>query len=403
MKYFFLFIFIVGFDLVSWSQFGCTDPLATNYSSLAVVNDGSCVYPFTAQAPDISLPISDVIMETSGLLFFNQQYWTHNDDTDPAWYAVDSVSGQVVDTLFWNGMQNIDWEDIQQNESYFFIGDVGNNSGNRTDLKILRIPKSAVSNFSLDVVDTISFHYDDQLDFNNAANDHDYDCEAFIVEGDSIFLFTKCWASHTTSLYSLSSLPGDHVAVKRSNWDVQGMITGAHRKENQDHMILVGYNELVQPFVVLLYDFPGTQFLSGNKRKISLAMPFHQMEAISSSDGYHYYLTNEQLIQGFTVPAQLHHWNASQYLQDSTVNVGNQEAKFQIQCYPNPVIESFTVSGLRSGSNVLWELYDANGKRWRNGQTAEGLLRCSMQALPAGNYFLRLSNGEVHVIELIHH
>jgi hypothetical protein len=51
------------------------------------------------------------------------------------------------------------------NDEYYFIGDIGNNSGNRTDLKFFRIPKMAMGNFTMDDVDTISFHYQDQ--YNN--------------------------------------------------------------------------------------------------------------------------------------------------------------------------------------------------------------------------------------------
>jgi hypothetical protein len=359
------------------------------------------VYAFTSQSPDVSVPIPDGVMETSGLLLYQQQYWTHNDDTDPAWYALDSITGQVMDTILWSGMQNIDWEDIQQNATYFFIGDIGNNGGNRTDLKILRIPKNGLSNFSLDMVDTISFHYEDQLDFNNAANDHDYDSEAFLVDGDSIFLFTKCWASHTTSLYTFPNSPGNHTAIKKDTWDVQGMITGAHRIENQDHVLLVGYNELLQPFVVLLYDFPSTQFLSGNKRKISLAMPFYQMEAICSSDGLHYFLTNEQFTQGFTVPAQLHHWDASVFLQPPS-SIEPIAIGAKIFVYPNPTCDEVEVSGLMPFSFSKWMLYNESGKLCDEGLCWGKGFRFSMRDLPSGNYVLRIFDQEEQVIRIVH-
>ena len=401
MKYRVLLLFVVLSRSVIWSQSGCTDPLATNFNAMAAINDGSCLYAFTAQSPDVSMSIPDVVMETSGLIFYNHRYWTHNDDTDPAWYALDSITGQVTDTIFWSGMQNIDWEDIQQNAWYFFIGDIGNNSGNRTDLKILRIPKSGLAGFSLSMVDTISFHYEDQLDFNNASNDHDYDSEAFLVEGDSIYLFTKCWASHTTSMYTFPNTPGDYTAMKRASWDAQGMITGAHRMENQDHLVLVGYNELLQPFVVLLYDFPSTQFLSGNKRKISLAMPFFQMEAICSADGFHYYLTNEQFFQGFTVPAQLHHWDATEFFQAPSSIDRNLDVD-RIFVYPNPASDYVEVSGLIPFSFSKWRLYHESGQLCNSGVHWGQGFRFSMRDLPPGNYILRIFNQEEKVIRILH-
>jgi len=386
-----------------FAQWGCTDPLASNYNPLAVDNDGSCLYPFTTQVPTYSVSIPDTIMESSGLVWYNERYWSHNDDTDPNWYALDSLTGAILDTLQWNGLSNFDWEEIQQNEQYFFIGDIGNNSGNRTDLKIFRIPKTAANAFDLSSVDTIAFHYEDQLDFNNVSNDHDFDCEAFLVDEDSVYLFTKCWASQTTSLYSFANAVGEHTAVKRATWDAQGMITGAHRLPGENHIALVGYNSMLQPFVVLLYDFQGTQFLGANKRKISLGMPFHQMEAICSADGLHYYLTNEKVVQGFTVPAQWHQWDATSFLVEdsSVVNMG-QTAWSDLQVYPNPVNEILVVSGLPHWRPISWRLLDAKGAVRDKGFIWSDAWVYSMLPMEKGIYFLQLGVSNRKVVRVVH-
>ena len=84
MKNFLILLVLQTFLLgEGFSQSGCTDPLASNYDPLAVVNDGSCLYPFTTQTPTFSVPIPDTIMESSGFLWYNQRYWSQNDDTDP--------------------------------------------------------------------------------------------------------------------------------------------------------------------------------------------------------------------------------------------------------------------------------------------------------------------------------
>jgi hypothetical protein len=369
---------------------------------LAVINDGSCQYPFTTWTPEYSVPLEDTVIETSGLIWTHGKYWTMNDDSDPAWYAIDSVNGNVMESYQWVGLQNIDWEEIQQNDEYYFIGDIGNNSGNRTDLKFFRIPKMAMGNFTMDDVDTISFHYQDQFDFNNATNDHDFDCEAFLVDNDSIYLFTKCWASHTVGLYAMSNSPGDHAAVKRTEWNVQGMITGAHWSMEQNHVVLVGYNELVQPFAVLLYDFPSTQFLSGNKRKISLGLPFHQIEAVASADGLHYFFTNEKLVQGFTVPAQLHAWNATSFLMDSLVNVAlirNQEDALVF--FPNPSNGSVMITGMDDKVNGIWRIENEMGQVMDKGILKSQVWEFDISHFAPGNYFLVLGNHQPKVIHFI--
>ena len=49
---------------------GCTDPLATNYDSLATVDDGSCTYTVSCSSPSITgLGVSNVIHDRATLTF----------------------------------------------------------------------------------------------------------------------------------------------------------------------------------------------------------------------------------------------------------------------------------------------------------------------------------------------
>ena len=78
--------------------------------------------------------MSDLVIETSGLLRVNDQLWTHNDSgNDPILYRIDPLDGSVLQMLAIN-VPNIDWEDITTDGEFIYIGDVGNNSGDRTDL-----------------------------------------------------------------------------------------------------------------------------------------------------------------------------------------------------------------------------------------------------------------------------
>src|SRR5690554_8098448 len=88
--------------------------------------------------------LSNTISETSSLIMWNKQLWTHNDSNgDAILYAIDSVNGAITNTLSIPGEINVDWEDLSQDDDYIYIGDFGNNiSGNREDLKILKISRS---------------------------------------------------------------------------------------------------------------------------------------------------------------------------------------------------------------------------------------------------------------------
>ena len=136
---------------------GCTDKLAINYNSAATINDGSCQYNETVVSPTKSVILPDYLDETSGLVYWANKIWTHNDDTDTKIY---SFTPEDVNTVFSYNLKNVinkDWEEISQDEEYLYIGDFGNNStGNRTDLRILRLAKSTVYSMNI-LIDTIWF------------------------------------------------------------------------------------------------------------------------------------------------------------------------------------------------------------------------------------------------------
>jgi len=72
---------------------GCTDPLATNYNPSATINDGSCIYDAASVTPFSSYILNSNLSETSGLIRWNNQIWTHNDNEDINIYALDTING----------------------------------------------------------------------------------------------------------------------------------------------------------------------------------------------------------------------------------------------------------------------------------------------------------------------
>lgn len=310
-QHLFLFLF---FSITTYSQIsGCTDPLSKNYNSSATENDGTCLYPTINIKPEYSKSLNDSVKETSGLISFENLLWTHNDDHDKTIYGLDSL-GKIKKRIILKNIINHDWEDISQDSSYLYIGDFGNNYvGNRTDLKILKIEKKSFLEEN-SIIETISFTYSDQTDFSpKKTNTTDFDCEAFIVTKDSIYLFTKKWKSSKTSIYSLPNKSGNHVAKLKETLDTKGLVTGAAYLESKKLIALCGYSTKGKPFIYLLYDFKNHDFLSGNKRRINLKLSFHQIEGITTKDGLHYYLTNEALIRKpiLNVTQQIHYFDLS--------------------------------------------------------------------------------------------
>ncbi len=295
MKIFIVIFFL--FSIYSQSQVsGCTDTKAENFNPNANINDGSCTYKKKTIHLFNSFLLSIKLVETSGLIHWNNRLWTHNDDTDTNLYALDTLTGNILETYPLPDVVNVDWEEISQDENYLYLGDFGNNAGgNRTNLNIIRIEKNSLL-VHKPVIDCIKFKYANQTSFEKQkTNTTNFDCEAFVVTKDSIYLFTKEWESYKTTLYSLPKLPGDYVAHQSLSFDVQGLVTGATYLASKKRLLFCGYTKRGQPFIYLFYDFEGEHFFSGNKRKIKLNPKFQQIEGISSPDGIHYYITNEHL------------------------------------------------------------------------------------------------------------
>ncbi|MBC9813484.1 T9SS C-terminal target domain-containing protein [Crocinitomicaceae bacterium CZZ-1] len=348
---------------------GCTDPLATNYNSTALVNNGSCTYTNVTLVPDPGIVLPAVMSETSGLVLFNDQLLTHNDDSDTNLYLIDYSDPVDFVTLPITGASNIDWEDVAEDEQYIYIGDFGNNvSGNRTNLRIFRILKSELMNNP--VADTISFSYEAQTDFTpQSSNSTDFDCEAFIVTAGKIHLFTKEWGTKKTSVYELEKTPGTHVALYKGTLNVQGLITGATHLEEEQLVVLSGYSVILQPFVYLLYDFENDDFFSGNKRKIMLNLPYHQVEGITSEDGLMYYLSNEAFPTGnIQVDPKIMKLDLSSYLSNylegNPLAIKEPVANTFVQVFPNPAKEAMVIqlSEEQIGIITSVELIDGTGR-----------------------------------------
>jgi hypothetical protein len=193
-RYFFEFIcfaFILQVLSLKAQERGCTDPLANNYNSSAIINDGSCTYPPYVITPISTINLPSIINETSGLVLDGDSIWTHNDDSDINLYRC-SVKDIGYTAFPLKGSENIEWEDMSSDDIYFYMGDFGNNSaGNRTDLRVLRVKKADIMKGSMSI-DTIRFTYEDQIiNGSQTANTTDFDCEAMTVIGDSIVLFSK--------------------------------------------------------------------------------------------------------------------------------------------------------------------------------------------------------------------
>ena len=365
---------------------GCTDILAKNFNAAAQTNDGSCLYNNTTLSVSKSLVLSDTLVETSGLIYFGGELYTHNDNLDKNIYVIDSTSGSIKKAINIYNSKNIDWEDLAEDSLYIYVGDFGNNAdGNRKNLNILKINKASLS--STIQLDTIHFSYPEQVNFSSFGNNNtDFDCEALIVYGDSLYLFTKQWKSKNTHIYKLPKTKGVYKAALIDSINVNGLITGATTSEKNGIVILSGYSSLLSPFIFLLYDFKNLNFSLGNKRKIKLKLPFHQIEGITFIDSLHCFLSNEKFSSS---KQKLHTINLSPFLSsyyNPTVGVSINEDKpnQELNLFPNPAKDVLTISS--SAVIGKYKILSNNGKIVLKGKSNKNKISIDISTLKYGSY-----------------
>jgi hypothetical protein len=269
MKVFFLKSFFLSFlVLACYSLFAQSAPVT--------IIEYPAVWELYSEIPE-------EVNETSGLILFEEDIWTHNDSGGkPEFYRISKETGKVTQRIVIESGQNVDWEDIGQDESFIYAGDFGNNKGNRRDLKIYKVKKSDISDAKKVNVraEEILFFYTDQTSFDGDERNHNFDCEALISYGDSLVVFTKNWNDGRTRMYKLPKTPGEFHLSPIADFNADGLITGADYDESTGNLVLLGYQDRI-PFVYVFAGFTGNSFVSPAIHRINFPrMQGYQTEGI---------------------------------------------------------------------------------------------------------------------------
>lgn len=310
--FFALLLFILQRTTVHAQVYGCKDPAANNYNSSATVNDGSCVYTTTNYTPPVKAdPISDTLIESSGLQWAGGSLWSFNDGGGAAAiYRVDTTTGFILQTVNLGGATNVDWEDIAFDGTSFYVGDFGNNNtGIRQDLKIYKFPLSAIAadysnnpviTVPSNQIEVINFSYSDQTDFSTpTSNNTKFDCEAMLIDGGSIHLFSKNWVNTNTTHYVINAIvAGTYVATPLETLATGYLVTAADKSPNGKVVMLLGYQVtgFGSHFFHVLSDYSGGFYFNGNKRRIDLpdATVMGQAEGLAFMNNNYGFVSNEK-------------------------------------------------------------------------------------------------------------
>ncbi len=240
------------------------------------------------------LKLPKEVNETSGLIIFNGNFLTHNDSGGEAkLYQIDPNTGQINGIIEVTNAKNRDWEDITQDEDYIFIGDFGNNSGKRKDLKIYKIAKKDIKEAYCKVkAEIIQFSYTEQTNFERKPYKHNFDCEAITSYGDSLLIFTKNWKNKKTRIYRLSKEAGTYEISTLQSCNVEGLVTGASYNSSLNTLVLIGYNNY-RPFIVINKSFHGQLDKKSKRIKIK-KKHYSQTEGIFLDDEGNLFISSEK-------------------------------------------------------------------------------------------------------------
>ena len=343
--------------LLTRAQPGCPDPQATNYNPVAAQNDGSCLYPTTTYAPVFKANLPSDLREISGLTRSGGRWWGHADSgANPEFFNLNPENGQILQKITLQNAQNRDWEDIAADSAHLYLGDFGNNSNNRTNLGLYRVPLAKIGTGNSESVDEgdwqfVPFAYADQTNFSAQPEDSSvYDCEAAILFRGKIHLFTKSRKTYRTAHYVVNEATGK--AEKLEEFNTDGLITGASLSPDGKVVALLGYDLrsfIPKVFVWLLWDWqPGGNDLlfSGNKRRIELgtALAVGQAEGIGFADNRRGYLCNERTdFNGITLAQQATRWFDVSAWVPEEVSAEEPDGVGEMRVFPNPFAQMLHV------------------------------------------------------------
>ena len=384
------------------AQPGCTDPQATNFDPAATENDGSCLYAPTSFQPPIIGTLPEDLEECSGLAFFGGSLWTHLDGGNPdQLFTLDTLTAEKLQTITVPNSDNHDWEDLAEDDEHLYIGDFGNNDGDRTDLRIYKIKKADLLAGAVSP-ELIEFSFSDQTDFTPMHNENNFDCEAFFFWQDSLHLFSKNWVDFKTRHYVLPASPGTHVAELRDSLNVQGQITAADITED-GKVLLLGYNvSTIEAFIYLLFDFHGSDFFSGNKRRISMGQAnlTSQTEGLVFRDMRRGYICSESLsvFPQRLLSFDIEEWVDNPVSAESTVGPGSGK----LSVFPNPAGDfiHLKMEGFPNGDDLVLHIYGAKGEIVFSKKIDKTLmvneLEINTAHLRSGNYWVQIAGGEIN-------
>ena len=218
--------------------------------------------------------LPDELVEISSLQYHDGLFYGINDSGGkPIIYYFNQENPARITRQIELSVSNNDWETTAESDSLLFVGDTGNNRGERDDLKVYYVPKKKLNpskSFEKVQADTIGFLYPEQEIFENHAYNHDFDLEAMLWHNRKLHLFTKAWKSNNTTHYTLDIVKGKQPAWLVESYDTGFMVTAADLfkiNQNSARLALIGYTRDGDVYLLISDINPNKDLWFNNSKK----------------------------------------------------------------------------------------------------------------------------------------
>lgn len=215
--------------------------------------------------------LPDELKEISGITVANSYIWAISDKPKAVFYKLDTL-GNVLQQVHIKDETVADVEAITSDDSYLYIGDVGDNTGDRTERKIIRVLTSSIKGNDKAKAEgqAITFTFPGEVATEHKKQNN-YDCESLLSYKDSLYVFTKDREDKETRLYVLPKTPGTYEARYIDSFNSKGLVTDAAINASNNELALIGYRKgHTSPFIILFNNFRGNDFFSGKHKRLEL-------------------------------------------------------------------------------------------------------------------------------------
>ncbi|WP_018982455.1 hypothetical protein [Salinimonas chungwhensis] len=256
---------------------------------LITVGAGGCAASTPQSALTVTMvkhtPLPDEINESSGLFCTKDGAVTVNDsgNSSTLYFLNDQGTISRLEEL---SLPNKDIEAITANDDFFFIGDIGNNRGQRNYVSIRQVNRQTYQKEQ-----SYRLTYEGNNPAANFPYNHDYDAEALTIKNNKLVMFSKSWESDIAHVYEIDASPTAQVLTPVADIDgLPGIITGADWDEHNQRYVVVGYTSnllgFLRPFLATLSE---TYAVTG----ISELEDFGQVEGVCVAASGEVWLTQE--------------------------------------------------------------------------------------------------------------